>query len=89
MHSIRRSGPDIVVTATLTSAAWIVVGSTYVDRSEEAPPVAAPTARTAEGTTEAPPAARSAGLLTIPVAGIAASQLTDTFNQTRGVDRRH
>ncbi len=79
----------IVVTATLTSAGWIVVGSSYIDRDEDALPVAAPTARTAEGTTEAPPAVRSAGPLTIPVAGVVPSQLTDTFNQTRGVDRRH
>ncbi len=81
----------IVVTATLTSAVWIVVGSTYVDRTdgEEAPPQAAPTPRTAEGTTERPPPARPAAPLAIPVAGVAPSQLTDTFNQTRGADRRH
>lgn len=78
----------IVVTATLTSAAWIVVGSTYVDRSDEAPPratSATPTPRTTAGSS----APAATGRLSIPVAGVAASQLTDTFNETRGSDRRH
>ena len=76
----------IVVTATLTSAAWIVVGSTYVDRNDDAPQPARPAAAR---TADVPPPSAPDGALTIPVAGIAASQLTDTFNQTRGGERRH
>jgi murein DD-endopeptidase MepM/ murein hydrolase activator NlpD len=73
----------IVVTATLTSAAWIVVGSTYVDRVGEPPPSPSP----AQQPTAAAPAA--SGPLLIPVAGVAASQLSDTFDDTRGGERRH
>jgi murein DD-endopeptidase MepM/ murein hydrolase activator NlpD len=75
----------IVVTATLTSAAWIVVGSTYVDRIDEAPPTASPTPRPAAASR----AVAATGPLLIPVAGVAASQLSDTFNETRGGERRH
>lgn len=74
----------IVVTATLTSAAWIVVGSTNVDRTEEPRP--APT-RAPQPAAPAPAAA--AGALLVPVAGISASQLSDTFDDTRGEERRH
>ena len=73
----------IVVTATLTSAAWIVVGSTYVDRLGEPSPSPSP----AQQATAAAPAA--SGPLLIPVAGVAASQLSDTFDDTRGGERRH
>jgi murein DD-endopeptidase MepM/ murein hydrolase activator NlpD len=74
----------IVVTATLTSAAWIVVGSTYVDRIGEprsSPIRASPPAASARTATTGP--------LLIPVAGVAASQLTDTFGDARGGERRH
>jgi len=73
----------IVVTATLTSAAWIVVGSTYVDRVGEPSPSPSP----AQQPTAAAPAA--SGPLLIPVAGVAASQLFDTFDDARGGERRH
>jgi murein DD-endopeptidase MepM/ murein hydrolase activator NlpD len=74
----------IVVTATLTSAAWIVVGSTYVDRIGEPRPSATPAPRT-----ETSPPAGAPGPLLIPVAGIAASQLSDTFDDLRGGERPH
>lgn len=73
----------IVVTATLTSAAWIVVGSTYVDRVGEPRPSPSPPPQPAA----AAPAAT--GRLLIPVAGVAASQLSDTFGDARGGERRH
>ena len=82
----------IVVTATLTSAGWIVLGSTYVDRIDAAPPPATPAtpATPAARRAEASPAANPTGPLAIPVAGVAAAQLTDTFNDTRaGGARRH
>ena len=84
----------IVVTATLTSAAWIVVGTTDVDRIDKPAPTASPSPGTAVAspTPQAPapsPAVAPSGPLLIPVAGVAFSQLSDTFNQTRGGERRH
>jgi murein DD-endopeptidase MepM/ murein hydrolase activator NlpD len=76
----------IVVTATLTSAAWIVVGSTYVDRTRE--PRLAPTPGTAQRATATSPSSAD-GRLQVPVAGIAASQLSDTFDDVRGGERPH
>jgi len=85
----------IVVTATLTSAAWIVVGSGYIDGFGPTRPATQPTARPvppSKNETPAPaaaPPAGGAGLL-IPVEGVAAAQLTDTFNERRGGgERRH
>lgn len=72
----------IVVTATLTSAAWIVVGSTYVDRIEASRPPSALASQSAA------PAAAARPLL-VPVAGVSASQLSDTFDDARGGQRRH
>jgi murein DD-endopeptidase MepM/ murein hydrolase activator NlpD len=79
----------IVVTATLTSAAWIVVGSTYVDRTGE--PRASRTAEPQPATSApaAPASAALAGPLLVPVAGVSAAQLSDTFDDTRGGERRH
>lgn len=73
----------IAVTATLTSAAWIVVGSTYVDRVGEPRLSPSPAPERAAAATAA-----SAPLL-IPVAGVVASQLSDTFGDARGGERRH
>jgi murein DD-endopeptidase MepM/ murein hydrolase activator NlpD len=82
----------VAVTATLTSAAWIVLGSTYLPgkdaelaQNDVQPAQAMPASRP----TPAPAAGKPSAALSIPVAGIAASQLTDTFNQTRGGTRRH
>ena len=81
----------IAVTATLTSAVWIVVGSSYVDRVDPAP-APAPAAPAVEPSPS--PAARPgvaaarSGALLVPVAGIEAAQLSDSFNDARG-ERRH
>lgn len=79
----------IVVTATLTSAAWIVVGSTDLDRAEQprAPPSAEP--QPSAPSPAAPSPAAVAGPLLVPVAGVSAAQLTDTFDDARGEERRH
>lgn len=93
----------IVVTATLTSAVWIVAGGSLIeyagDKRESARPAAtAPTAAPASDEVQADslPAepldgqpAREAGSgddanLLIPVLNVRASDLTDTFVQTRG-----
>jgi len=83
----------IVVTATLTSAAWIVVGSGYMGKlgpTGAGPPAIA---RPAPASPSAVPVASSPsadGQLLIPVEGIGAAQLTDTFNDQRGGgERRH
>jgi peptidoglycan LD-endopeptidase LytH len=74
----------IVVTATLTSAAWLVVGSTYIDRIGEPRPSPTPASQPAAA---APSAAT--GPLLVPVAGVSASRLGDTFDDVRGGERRH
>lgn len=77
----------IAVTATLTSAAWIVVGTTYVDRIGEAVPQPSPVPRAAAESSAT--AAAATGPLVVPVAGIAAAQLSDTFGDARSGERRH
>jgi murein DD-endopeptidase MepM/ murein hydrolase activator NlpD len=86
----------IVVTATLTSAAWIVVGSTYVGRDgQQAAPATGVVPATPEEIPSATPTAASTavetadGPLTVPVAGIARSQLSDSFADSRGGGRLH
>jgi murein DD-endopeptidase MepM/ murein hydrolase activator NlpD len=80
----------IAVTATLTSAAWIVVGSTYLGPDERAPATASTGTKVqarplpSPSPLGAPVADEAAGGLAIPVAGVAASQLTDTFGDIRG-----
>jgi len=81
----------IAVTATLTSAAWIVIGTTYVDQSEGPPATASPQIRDEAAPSPAPPPAsvpEPAGKLLVPVEGIAAAQLSDTFDDDRG-ERKH
>jgi len=73
----------IAVTATLTTAAWIVVGSELV-RVEQGEAVS----RTAARTTPEPAAPQATGPLLVPVAGITVAQLGDTFDDLRG-QRRH
>jgi len=88
----------IVVTATLTSAAWIVAGGTGLTgtparvASLATRPSATPAAHVAAGPVAATPAAtaETAGAaLIIPVAGVKAAQLTDTFTAARASGRRH
>jgi murein DD-endopeptidase MepM/ murein hydrolase activator NlpD len=79
----------IVVTATLTSAAWIVVGSTDVDRVRE--PRASRSLEPQSAVSAPAPAASAAvaGPLIVPVAGVSAAELSDTFEDVRGGERRH
>ncbi len=80
----------IAVTATLTSAAWILFGSVWLDRpAPQAPPLAATGAGSGERVaTAAVVRSQTAGLV-IPVAGVKAGQLTDTFSDARGGSRLH
>jgi len=81
----------IAATATITSAAWILFGAVWFSHGVTAPaPLVATGAGNAEKAASAEKVAtaptvqaNSAGLL-IPVAGIKAGQLTDTFNDSRG-----
>lgn len=93
----------IVVTATLTSAAWLVAGGTLMKQAEgdggegvalpnlatasggEATSVAASRsvpARSADREDVYPPDAAD-GTMVIPVSGVAAAQLSDTYTQSR------
>jgi len=79
----------IVVTATLTSAAWIVVGSTALDRTEEPRASLNPAPQPAPQRPTAAPSVAVSGRLLIPVAGVSAAELSDTFDDMRGGERRH
>jgi murein DD-endopeptidase MepM/ murein hydrolase activator NlpD len=70
--------------ATAAGAAPVSVASPVAP--EEAPPPATPALPARNLADSATP---PAGALLLPVAGIEASQLTDTFNQTRDGTRRH
>ena len=87
----------IVVTATVTSAAWLVMGGTVLNRDaggEGRSASSSISAATGEKTLASParridrddllsPPIPAAGEIVIPVAGVSASQLTDTFTQSR------
>lgn len=91
----------IVVTATVTSAAWIVAGglglAPWTGKPTKQPVAAAPAVQQVPGGrgAGAPPAAASPGIpassaaLIIPVAGIKPEQLTDSFDEVRGGGRKH
>jgi murein DD-endopeptidase MepM/ murein hydrolase activator NlpD len=80
----------ITITATLTSAAWIVFGSFYVPRSAETPAKAAPAAPSVSAQAPSARALKATGSgaqpanLVIPVAGVTADKLSDSFNDMRG-----
>ena len=86
----------IVVTATLTSAAWIVVGSGYIDTDgtagpaakEKKSPVVASKPQAAAVVSEKPmaeaPEPGELGALVVPVRGVTTAQLSDTFTDARG-----
>lgn len=86
----------IIVTATLTSAAWILYGSTYTLSREEAdiaPPASTggqvdggeqPPATSLDREDIVPPVRPKAGELIVPVEGVSAGDLTDTFADVRG-----
>jgi len=84
----------IVITATLTSAAWIVIGSAYVDpggdeaeptRAEPAPGVS-PTQRT--GLSASLPSRSQVSQLVIPVLGVSAAELTNAYADPRDEGER-
>jgi len=78
----------IVVTATVTSAAWVVAGSgVSLDKlpSVRPAPSAAPPAHPVVA---AAPVAVSAGDLVVPVAGVTPDRLSDTFADARGGGER-
>ncbi|OYX09179.1 MAG: hypothetical protein B7Z08_06480 [Sphingomonadales bacterium 32-68-7] len=86
----------IAVTATLTSAAWIVVGGglrlEHTATGRGAPPdrtaePARPNAAADRAPLRAPRAADGAALV-VPVAGVSAEQLIDTFGDLRGEGTR-
>jgi murein DD-endopeptidase MepM/ murein hydrolase activator NlpD len=81
----------IAATATITSAAWILFGSVWLHRPEpDAPQLVASAAAGTEPVAAAPIAPASKSGLMIPVAGVRAEQLTDTFGDSRGGgSRRH
>lgn len=84
----------VAVTATLTSAAWIVAGSRY-DASHAPADVAGGAAAEEGSVAVAPPPMapmrESADLLAIPVIGVTGDQLIDNYAEERGGegDRLH
>lgn len=91
----------VAVTATATSAAWIVAGGTLLERegrqsgfaTQGARPDAHPARMAVSRAAPAPKASAAAtsapapvpvGKLVIPVEGVRAGQLTDSFTQARG-----
>jgi len=89
----------IVVTATLTSAAWIVAGSSVLGsegsgapEGEYEPPAAAQSPQSAPATSVAGqvtvPASAEPSRLLIPVAGIVPAKLSDTFSDARAAGAR-
>jgi murein DD-endopeptidase MepM/ murein hydrolase activator NlpD len=86
----------IVVTATLTSAAWILFGSAYTSSwtTAEAVKDRQVAQRTVASPAETPaivaPGAQAGDALLLPVAGVRADQLTDSFADDRaGGERLH
>ncbi len=82
----------VVVTAGVTSIIWLVLGLAVIDRDPSPPSGSVTPAETgAIATRPQPGSARTAprlpppqiGRLLIPVEGVSAAQLTDTFSQAR------
>lgn len=81
----------IVVTATLTSAVWVVAGSGFVlDRRVGSDPsqAARSAAPPAHPVVAAAPITTRAGELIVPVSGVAPDRLSDTFSDARGGGQR-
>lgn len=70
----------VATTAAVTSVGWIMVGALWLQERPAAPPV--PATRTGNAPAAAPAPARD-GALVIPVEGVAATALSDTFTQAR------
>lgn len=85
----------IVVTATLTSAAWILFGSAYTSSwlADEQPsaaqePEPGSVAQAAETPAIVAPPRSAGNALIVPVAGVRADQLSDTYADARGGGER-
>ena len=77
----------VAVTATLTSAAWIVILS---DTEREAPSDGNPPEESALSAPVSAVASSESQALLVPVAGVVPDQLSDTFDDARGAgSRRH
>lgn len=78
----------IVITATVTSAVWIVVGTAYVGRDAAEPmggsAASTPAARSIATEKALPGQPAPAGGLLVPVVGVSADRLTDSFADDRG-----
>ena len=84
-----------VVTATLTSLFWVFAYSLAIDSDQATTPTAAAAANRAPAVVPAKAPARSGDIviaptgLAIPVTGVRAAQLIDTFSQSRAGGRPH
>lgn len=79
----------VLATALVTSAGWLWIGLVYLQPAA-APAVTAPgmaLSRVADRPAQSPPV--PSGKLAIPVEGIKAQELVDTFTQARSGDRVH
>lgn len=90
MHRWLATARVIVATATLTSAAWLIGGSLWVEQErqrwaaeDERPTAFLPQKTVAFRGSGPSTRAASPGRLVIPVAGIASTELADTFKQAR------
>lgn len=82
LHTLR----TIAVTATVTSAAWVIAGSMWMERLKAPEDRRPPMALMAAGPSEGSRANTAPGLparLLIPVAGVRREMLVDTFTQAR------
>ncbi|MXO58716.1 peptidoglycan DD-metalloendopeptidase family protein [Altererythrobacter salegens] len=87
----------IAVTATLTSAGWILFGSSFVIKAADTAPTnavqpspspASPAAKSLDIEDIQLPARAPTGELIIPVEGVKAADLSDTFSDERGAGTR-
>ena len=74
----------IIVTATLTSAVWIVIGSGWVTQRQPVGEGRVVAEAVGTGDAARAPVPIFVGNLAIPVVGVTASQLSDTFMDERG-----
>lgn len=74
----------IAATATITSAAWILFGSIWLNRPPAALPPLAPAGSGQPAAVAPAVRAPTAAGLVIPVAGVRPEQLSDTFSDSRG-----
>ena len=86
MRDWRRTSQIVLTTAAITSVLWLAVGAVVLLNYRLVPPdspLLVETSRIEIGRSEAAP-----GRLVIPVEGVRAAQLSDTFNQARDAGLR-